>query len=60
MHKKKEKEDRHEGYQIRLVPGGNKCDHDLTDAILKILQDDFKLKGANKKFIHTSHRVIKN
>ncbi len=32
----------------------------IPNAFIKMLMLLFKLKGANKKFIHTSHRVIKN
>jgi len=38
----------HEGYELKLVPGAHECDVVLTDAILKILQEEFKLKGAKK------------
>jgi len=32
----------------------------IPNAFIRMLMLLFKLKGANKKFIHTSHRVIKN
>jgi phosphoribosylpyrophosphate synthetase len=36
----------HKGFELRLVPGPHECDKQLTDMILEILRDEFKLTGA--------------
>lgn len=46
------KEGWHEGHELKLVSGGNKCDYELADRILVILKEEFKLHGADLVPVH--------
>jgi phosphoribosylpyrophosphate synthetase len=50
----------HTGFELRLVPGAHKCDKELADLVLTILQEEFKLHGARlgENFIDNPERDI--